>query len=103
MDPNDTVFKYQHFFNSFNDVEDADPDTQFETKAIFSLADYLKSLTANEYYDIAARVYSEWQDQENNEITKKLEKLWKLADFGSEQLCRDSFAKWKEMRNFQVL
>lgn len=30
-----------------------DSQVVFETKAIFALADFLKSLTANEYYDIA--------------------------------------------------
>ena len=34
-----------------NDINDS--QTAFETNAIFSLADFLKSLSANEYYDIA--------------------------------------------------
>lgn len=34
----------------------------FETKAIFTLADFLKQLHANEYYDIAQRFYSDWLD-----------------------------------------
>jgi hypothetical protein len=32
----------------------------FETKAIFSLADFLKQLEANEYYDIAQKFYTDW-------------------------------------------
>ena len=36
----------------------------FETKAIFTLADFLKQLQANEYYDIASKFYSEWQDEQ---------------------------------------
>lgn len=36
----------------------------FETKAIFTLADFLKSLSANEYYDIAQKIYNHWQDLE---------------------------------------
>jgi len=81
IDPQETVHKYAAFFTNFDDSAGLDDSqTQFETKAIFSLADYLKGLTPNEYYDIAARVYSEWQEIENNEISKKLDKLWKLAD-----------------------
>ena len=34
----------------------------FETKAIFTLADFLKSLTANEYYDIASKLYNDWNE-----------------------------------------
>jgi hypothetical protein len=30
-----------------------DINMMFETKAIFTIADFMKSLTANEYYDIA--------------------------------------------------
>ena len=36
----------------------------FETMAIFSLADFLKQLEANEQYDIAQKLYSEWQEKE---------------------------------------
>ncbi len=35
----------------------------FETKAIFTLADFLKQLHANEYYDIAQRFYSDWLEE----------------------------------------
>ncbi len=60
---------------------DSADDSQllFETRAIFSLADYLKSLSPNEYYDIASRIYSEWSEKENRSITKRLDKVWKLA------------------------
>ena len=35
----------------------------FETKAIFALADFLKQLQANEYYDIAQKLYSQWVEE----------------------------------------
>ena len=37
----------------------ADP---FETRALFTLADFLKSLGPNEYYDIAQKVFNSWED-----------------------------------------
>lgn len=33
-------------------------DSDFETRAIFTLADFLKSLGPNEFYDIAQRVFN---------------------------------------------
>jgi len=48
----------------------------FETKAIFSLADFLKGLSANEYYDIAQKLYSDWAEEETKFIEKKLGAIW---------------------------
>lgn len=46
----------------------------FETKAIFTLADFLKQLQANEYYDIAQKFYSDWLDERLG-TTQKLTKM----------------------------
>ncbi|TNV82785.1 hypothetical protein FGO68_gene11827 [Halteria grandinella] len=48
-----------NFEGSFNQNKEADP-MPFETKAIFTLADFLKQLQANEYYDIASKYFSDW-------------------------------------------
>lgn len=37
----------------------------FETKAIFALADFLKTLTANEYYDIAQNLYNSFMGEDS--------------------------------------
>ncbi len=47
-----------------------DDSMPFETKAIFTLADFLKQLQANEYYDIAQKFYSEWLDEQLGFRTK---------------------------------
>lgn len=33
----------------------------FETKAIFTLADFLKALGPNEFYDVAQKLYLNWE------------------------------------------
>jgi len=38
--------------------DDDDSQIMFETRAIFTLADFLKSLSANEYYDIAQKLFN---------------------------------------------
>lgn len=46
----------------------------FETMAIFTLADFLKQLQANEYYDIAQKYYTEWLE-ESLGSKRKLQRL----------------------------
>lgn len=66
----------------------------FETKAIFTLADFLKQLEANEYYDIAQKFYTEWLEERLG--TKK--KLTKVIDiyskFTNTKITR-AFYEWK--------
>jgi hypothetical protein len=45
----------------------------FETKAIFSLADFLKSLSANEYYDIAQKLFNDFSEKEKKDPQLKLQ------------------------------
>ena len=52
----------------------------FETKAIFALADFLKTLSANEYYDIAQKMYNAWSEDDSKMPMKKLESLVKIMD-----------------------
>lgn len=75
----------------------------FETKAIFSLADFLKSLSANEYYDIAQKLYNDFADNEKKDPYWKLEKVAKIIiKKGSVQL-RSTFLKWKQLNIFADL
>jgi len=41
------------------DLAESEEDS-FETKAIFTLADFLKELKPNEYYDIAQKLFLSW-------------------------------------------
>ena len=52
----------------------------FETKAIFALADFLKSLSANEYYDIAQRLFTQWQEKDHREPFDKVKSLIKIYE-----------------------
>ena len=57
----------------------------FETRAIFTLADFLKSLGPNEYYDIAQKLYNEWDSSTSstgplNDVAIKLRRFVRIAD-----------------------
>ena len=70
----ETAPKLYSFFDSFEETPDSeDEDSQnFETRAIFSLADFFKSLSTNEYYDIANRLFTQWNAKESARFDKKL-------------------------------
>ncbi len=55
LDSEQTLQTYSDLFDNFEEASESQDDSQlvFETRAIFSLADFIKSLTANECYDIA--------------------------------------------------
>jgi hypothetical protein len=38
-------------------MDESDKIDPFETRAIFTLADFLKGLGPNEYYDIASKIF----------------------------------------------
>ena len=72
-DQSETIHRFLEIFEQFeNDVEAAaapglqsnnrndDSIDEFETRAIFTLADFLKSLGPNEYYDIAQKFFNKW-------------------------------------------
>ncbi len=79
-DQSETIHRFLEIFEQFeNDVEAAAPTgsncnnneqdknennnnsiDEFETRAIFTLADFLKSLGPNEYYDIAQKFFNKW-------------------------------------------
>jgi hypothetical protein len=50
----------------------------FETKAIFTLADFVKSLGPNEYYDIAQKTFLRWEQKDESKRTKKIRSKIKL-------------------------
>lgn len=52
----------------------------FETRAIFTLADFLKALSANEYYDIAQKLFNKWTEKETKKNFDKLEKVVKIKE-----------------------
>jgi len=52
------------------ELPDEDP---FETRAIFSLADFLKSLSPNEYYDIAQKIFVQFEESRMPKVEKAAE------------------------------
>ena len=62
------------FSNEGKEQQFSNEPMPFETKAIFTLADFLKQLQANEYYDIAQKFYSDWLDERLG-TTHKLTRL----------------------------
>ncbi|CDW85157.1 UNKNOWN [Stylonychia lemnae] len=114
----DTLTKFLHLFDQFNDQLDQDnencnvtqsmqdeEDSQimFETRAIFTLADFLKSLTANEYYDIAQKIYNQWQIQEGKKHFDSLTKVVKLREKILLNERQNAFMKWKQVNEFSNL
>ena len=64
-DQSETIHKFLEIFEQFEDEEEEENNKsynkeihQFETRAIFTLADFLKSLGPNEHYDISQKVYN---------------------------------------------
>ena len=68
----------------------------FETRAIFTMADFLKSLTPNEYYDIAQNMYNEWQEKERRKNVKQLEKLVRIREKHIMAEKMQGFQRWKQ-------
>ena len=68
----------------------------FETMAIFTLADFLKQLQANEYYDIAQKFYTEWLEERLG--TKiKLQRFQDLMSKCAEKRKSRTFNQWKTL------
>ena len=66
----------------------------FETKAIFALADFLKQLQANEYYDIAQKFYTEWLDERLG-TSAKLQRMHEILDRALKNRKVDAFYSLK--------
>ena len=72
-DENETIHRFLEIYersetvpdtlvcNAFDDSEDTVNKDTFETRAVFTLADYLKSLGPEEYFDIAQKVFNFWE------------------------------------------
>jgi len=66
-DSSETIHRFLEIFERFEGDEDisGSPERQneystdeFETRSIFTLADFFKSLGPNEYYDIAQKIFN---------------------------------------------
>lgn len=53
----DTCQHYLQVFELMEDDANLESTQEFETKAIFSLADYLKELEPHQHYDISYRLF----------------------------------------------
>ena len=88
-----------------------DQQMAFETKAIFTMADFLKQLSPNEYYDIAQKLYNEWMDEEVKqtktkmrkviEIKERLEMASKVRAFYQWKYYKDCFSLIEENQNMK--
>jgi len=78
-DSSETVHRFLEIYEQFEEENEmgisASAERQgdfscnpFETRAIFTLADFLKSLGPNEFYDIAQKVYNRWEKESNNHV-----------------------------------
>ena len=102
-DSSETVHRFLEIFEQFEEDDDASSEnekkggeeTQFETRGIFTLADFLKSLGPNEYYDIAQKVFNQWDRNDDKKIeepplksdsAQQTIKLTKLAKIMEKQL-----------------
>ena len=75
-----------------------DSSLVFETKAIFTLADFLKSLTPNEYYDVAQKLYNEWSEDEVKGTHKKLKRIVEIREKFEWKRMNRSFQEWKRQK-----
>ena len=73
---------------------------QFETQTIFTLADFLKSLSANEYYDIAQRLYNEWAESDVKKPVEKLKRLVQIKERHTFSRLNQAFTQWKTLNDF---
>eukprot|EP00347_Sterkiella_histriomuscorum_P011834 403370925 len=117
----ETLSKYLNLFDQFQEQQDQDnedgcnitqslngenDDSQimFETRAIFTLADFLKSLTANEYYDISQKFYNQWAQQESKAHIDSLIKAVKIKEKVLQKDLQTAFYQWKQNYQFaQIL
>ena len=66
-DETETIHKFLQIYETFDEQskqspsDDSEKIDPFETRAIFTLADFFKSLGPNEYYDIAQKTYINWE------------------------------------------
>lgn len=84
-DSSETIHRFLEIFEQFegsnnDDSDESDEENEanddceggiskqksdpFETRAIFTMADFLKSLGPNEYYDIAQKIFNKWDKKE---------------------------------------
>ena len=61
---------------------DGSDKNSFETRAIFTIADFLKGLSPNEYYDIAQKLFTNWEHKCKKKVSMeaRLSKLAKIAE-----------------------
>ena len=107
-DSSETIHRFLEIFEQFegsdgeesSNSDDGGPERRgaasskqtdpFETRAIFTLADFFKSLGPNEYYDIAQKVFSQWEkgtpekpsdgNSDDDKLYSKLDKLAKIMN-----------------------
>ena len=76
-DQSETIHQFLELYEQFetegkevgedHNSEDAMQDP-FETRAIFTLADFFKSLGPNEFYDISSKIYSGWEEEQRQQL-----------------------------------
>jgi hypothetical protein len=80
--------------------EEEEVGDSFETRAIFTLADFFKVLEPNECYDIAQKMFLKWDEQysEMGQCRKKLEKIVRIGAKTDKMNMEVAFSRWKTMR-----
>ena len=67
----------------------------FETRSIYALADLFKSLSTNEHYDLAQRLYARWLQEEEDAYERKMRALVNTYGNLLRQEKRQFFSTWQ--------
>ena len=88
-DSTETIHKFLSQYEQFEEDEsladeliDGSDKNSFDTRAIFTIADFLKGLSPNEYYDIAQKLFTSWENecQKTESMEAKLTKLARIGE-----------------------
>ena len=89
-DQSETIHKFLELYEQFESennvvsMDESDKINPFETRAIFTLADFLKGLGPNEYYDIASKIFGQWEEslkkKEEQPVAAKIKKLVSILE-----------------------
>ena len=70
-------------------------ELDFETRSIYALADLFKSLSTNEHYDLAQRLYARWLQEEEDAYERKMRALVNTYANLLRQEKRQFFSTWQ--------
>ena len=115
-DQSETIHKFLELYEQFEnegqgvpedqEADEAGPDP-FETRAIFTLADFFKSLGPNEYYDISQKIYNSWEEEQKTtvkrDVNTKLKNLARIMERQALLRKQKALCHWKQMQTLMGL